>query len=345
MNTVVERCIGWPGLEEFQVPRDEALMLKGPQPGSRRPLPLSGAPSAPPANPAAAPAAPPAIAKHDVIEVVHAPMVWPKKPFSPPLALFENEDILLEHQDMNSRQPFYHRNTEVDEISYQVSGLRQLVTDIGSVELVPGDAVRIPVGVAHDNWGREDIHLLFYVATPVGLESPAVRHSSPHEFRHWEPGIVPERISARGGAIDLLIDEKLLLSNAATDSRRLDVAHVDPQSEIAGVQCLYRSALFRLTFATIARDEGREYRRNLNFDEVQIQLRGKRTLVTDVGCVDLEPGDFVRIPAGIAHAGIGGPGAYLQMQSAKPLRRLAQASKEAALRSKDEIDALRAALR
>lgn len=340
MDSVREHCIWWPGLEESLVLRDEALMLKGPQPGSRRPLPVG-----PPREAAPAAATPPSIAKHDIIEVVNAPMVWPKRPFSPPLALFENDDILMEHQDMNGRQPFYHRNTEVDEISYQVSGLRQLVTDIGSVELVPGDVVRIPVGVAHDNWGREDIHLLFYVAAPVGLELPAVRFSGPHEFRDWAPAIVPERISARGGAVDILIDEKLLLSNAAKDTRRLQVAHVDPQAERDAVQCLYRSALFRLAFASIVKDEGRDYRRNLNFDEVQIQLRGTRTLITDIGCVDLEPGDFVRIPAGIAHASLGGSGAWLQMQSAKPLRRLAEASKQAELRSKEQIDALRASLR
>lgn len=343
MGTVNERCIWWPGLEEALVLREESLLLKGPQPGSRRPLPVSGAPAGP--APTAPSAPPPAIAKHDILEVVHAPMVWPKKPFSPPLALFENEDVLLEHQDMNGRQPFYHRNTEVDEISYQVSGLRQLVTDIGTVDLEPGDAVRIPVGVAHDNWGREDIHLLFYVTAPVGLELPAVRHSKPHEFRDWAPAVVPERISARGGAIDILTDEKLLLASAAGSTRQLKVTHVDPQAERAGTQCLYRSSAFRLAFAAMTRDEGRDYRRNLNFDEVQIQLHGTRTLITDIGCVDLEPGDFVRIPAGIAHAGIGGPGNYLQMQSAKPLRRLAEASKHGELRPAEAIEALRNALR
>ena len=34
-------------------------------------------------------------------------------------------------------------------------------------------------------------------------------------------------------------------------------------------------------------DHGREYRRNLNYDEVQVQLRGTRLVVTDIGCVAL----------------------------------------------------------
>jgi uncharacterized cupin superfamily protein len=355
--TVIERCIWWPALTEARVHRDESLILKGPQPASRRPLPVSSA--SPEAGKAATPAAgsagsaagptpppkaPPAAPTHERIEVVHAPMIWPKRPFSPPLALYENDDVLLEHQDMNGRQPFYHRNTEVDEISYQVSGRRQLITDIGSVELVPGDFVKIPVGVSHDNWGREDIHLLFYVAAPVGLELAPTRFSGPHEFRDWTPAIVPEKISARSGAVDILTDEKLLLANAAGDSRKLEVAHADPQGERAGTLCIYRSAAFRLACVTAGSDEGRDYRRNLNFDEVQIQLRGTRTLITEVGCVALEPGDFVRIPAGIAHAAVGGACSYLQMQSAKPLRRLAEATKFGELRSSKEIDDLRAAL-
>ena len=71
---------------------------------------------------------------------------------------------------------------------------------------------------------------------------------------------------------------------------------------------------------------------------------GTRLLVTEIGCVTLAPGDFVRIPAGVAHAGIGGPGSYLQVQSALPLKRLAEVARVGELRSPADIEAARKAL-
>jgi mannose-6-phosphate isomerase class I len=135
-----------------------------------------------------------------------------------------------------------------------------------------------------------------------------------------------------------MTDEKLLLSGAATDSRKLEVVNAGEES-----RCVYSSPLFRMSQASTQRDAGREYRRNLNFDELQIQVRGTRTLVSEVGCVDLVPGDFVRIPAGIAHASIGGASLSLQVQSAKPLRRRADPAKFGEPRSLEQVEALRKA--
>ena len=44
--------------------------------------------------------------------------------------------------------------------------------------------------------------------------------------------------------------------------------------------------------------------RTLDADEIQYQISGTRTLFSQRGVVTLGPGDFVRIPLGIAHASV-----------------------------------------
>jgi uncharacterized cupin superfamily protein len=383
MGIVKEHLVSWPDLDrEVVIDRDEALILQGPRPPSMRPLPVGssrgggGHPGAnaaaaagdrgpggsgggrpdgagrpqggPPAGDAGPGGGPPGgreRRERATVEVVHVPIAWEAKPFSPPLWVYENEDVRVEHQDMNGRQPFYHRNTEVDEISYQVTGPRQLITEIGSVELEPGDFVNIPVGVAHDNWGRQEIHLLFYVKAPVDRQLEPVRFSTPHEFTAWEPAVVPEMISARDGGIVISTDERVLLAHANEDDRQLEVMHAGPDRNGAGgTRWAYRSDSFALGWTMLPAADGTEYRRTLNADEIQFQLEGKRTLITDLGCVDLEPGDFVRIPAGVAHASVARDSRHLTVHTARPLKRLVDLVRAAEVRSLEQIAEERAAV-
>ena len=64
---------------------------------------------------------------------------------------------------MDGRQPFYHRNTDADEITYHAWGARTVLTELGCVDMKVGDMARIPVGVAHDNRATGDVHIIFYI--------------------------------------------------------------------------------------------------------------------------------------------------------------------------------------
>src|SRR5579884_2643034 len=98
------------------------------------------------------------------IEAIHFPAEFEPAEFAHPRGVYESDFIRIEWQTMGGfRQPFYHRNCDVDELSYQVFGQRTLMTEHGTVELTAGDFARIPVTVAHDNYGRDDIHILFYI--------------------------------------------------------------------------------------------------------------------------------------------------------------------------------------
>ena len=87
--------------------------------------------------------------------------------FAPTRNPYIGKTLRVQWQQMDERQPFYHRDMDVEELSYQVSGERTLMTEVGTAELRPGDFSRIPVGIAHDNYGRKAVHLLFYVVAPV----------------------------------------------------------------------------------------------------------------------------------------------------------------------------------
>ena len=38
---------------------------------------------------------------------------------------------------------------------------------MGTIDVRAGDFSMIPVGVAHDNRGVDDVHLIFYISAPV----------------------------------------------------------------------------------------------------------------------------------------------------------------------------------
>jgi mannose-6-phosphate isomerase-like protein (cupin superfamily) len=244
---------------------------------------------------------------HEPLTVVHFPQEYTAQPFAPPRGIFENLQVRVEWQTMDNRQPFYHRNCDVDEISYQIAGDRTLMTELGVIEHRPGEFSRIPRGVAHDNFGRKESHLLFYTPAPAAEEHSPVRQSEPvfPAFPGWEPGAVNEAVTqclgTPGHDITVFpIDERKLLEHAYAESDRLQVLCGAED----GVSWLYRSSCFRMAVVRSAATDGRTYRRTLDADEIQYQISGRRTLVSQRGVIELGPGDFIRIPLGIAHTSI-----------------------------------------
>jgi uncharacterized cupin superfamily protein len=232
--------------------------------------------------------------------------------FAPPRGVFEGPCLRVEWQTMNFRQPFYHRNTDVDELSFQVCGERTLMTEHGTVELRPGDFSRIPVGVAHDNFGRSNIHLLFYLHGPAMPCVPPARtgdFKSP-AFDGWQPKPVAEVMThcLGGPHCDVavsLIDEELLLKEAVRNAAKIEVLKADTNAD--QISWLYKAPKVWIGHTVLAKSSSpRRYTRHRCADEIQYQISGTRTLVTQRGTTTLEPGEFVCIPFGCAFASVAG---------------------------------------
>jgi uncharacterized cupin superfamily protein len=243
------------------------------------------------------------------LTIIRFDQTYHEEKFSPPRILFESTLGRIEWQQMDFRQPMYHRNLDVDELAYQIRGPRTLMTELGTVELEAGDFVRIPVGIAHDNYGRQESHILWYV--PAGmLEGAASTKQSAltiPPFPGWESAMVNEIHTDCLGARHCdravqLSDETLLLEQANTESERLQV--MSPQPTENSTEWIWLGAQHRIGITDVTNTDGRVYTRHRNADEIQYQIEGTRLLLSANGVVEMTPGTFVHIPVGVAYASV-----------------------------------------
>ncbi|HSV84204.1 MAG TPA: hypothetical protein VLK85_33805 [Ramlibacter sp.] len=280
------------------------------------------------------------------LPVAHFSPRYEAGPFTPPRAVVESEHVRVEWQTMDARQPFYHRNCGVDELSYQVDGDRTVITEWGSVDVEPGDFTRLPDGVAHDNLGRRDIHLLFYVPGPAVQLLPSSRRAEVRipPFPGWQPATINELVTQglAGPGQDQVMapaDEQLLLEHARSHEGRLAVVRPEARSE--GVTWVYRATEIMVGHAYASRCAGRRYVRHGNADEMQYQLAGKRMLLTQRGCVELVPGDVICIPRGVAFTSVHDEGStHLVVASTRHLPLVAPATRTAKRLAPDELRSL-----
>ncbi|KAJ4263439.1 hypothetical protein NW762_006258 [Fusarium torreyae] len=263
-------------------------------------------------------APPPSVMKlwrdHESLAVTHFAQEWKPAKFAPPRDIFSCDSLRLEWQQMDNRQPFYHRNADVDEISYQVSGERTLMTELGTVELRTGDFSRIPVGIAHDNWGRKEIHLLFYVIANAVDMGPVVGKAEIKQspFEGWKPNssaieMITECLGAKGCDISVShVDEDLLLHGSLQESTDSDTKLViqRPTAKDSEAEWLYKSARVWIGNVHLNVTKGETYRSHRRATAVHCQISGTRTLVSQRGTVELQPGDFVSIPRGSGYTSI-----------------------------------------
>ena len=287
---------------------------------------------------------------YEPLQAVHFASEYADTGFAPPRGVYECEDIRVEWQIMNFRQPFYHRNTGADELSYQVCGERTVLTEFGSENVAPGEFILIPNGVAHDNFGRRDIHLLFYVPDRLEAQMKSVRSAQLMEspFPGWAAKSLNELVTGKlgGHGTDLAFfpsSEALLLDNAKLHTNRLQVLR--PGNAVVGTTWAYRSKRVAIGRHFAPTSAGDHYWRHLDADEVQYQLSGERSLVTQRGLLQISPGDFVRIPKGVAFTSIhAAPNAYLRLAATHAIPQVAKGTKHATELDSGELDRLRAAV-
>ncbi len=283
----------------------------------------------------------------DALEAVHFNPAFEAVPFAPPRGVYESNHLRVEWQTMNFRQPFYHRNADVDEMSYQIAGERTLMTELGVVEHRPGEFSRIPRGVAHDNYGREQSHMLFYVPAPVTELVAEIRTSQAvmPPFPGWTAAPNNELITECLGGPEhdvaiSAIDEQLLLDQVHRESARITVLH--PDEHDIGTTWVYRSEHVMIGRTNLPVTDGRRYRRHLDVQEIQFQVSGRRTVVSDRGSISLEPGDLLQLPVGTAFTSISAePSSHVTLVTRTAVKRVAAVAKTAEPITADQLETLR----
>ena len=134
------------------------------------------------------------------------------------------------------------------------------------------------------------------------------------------------------------VDEQLLLEQVHQEDQRMAVLRADPGQDVTW---LYTTDRIRLGMVTTTPGGQRRYRRTLDADEIQYQAHGHRTLITQRGILDLEPGDFVRIPLGISHASVvTEPGDYVSLLSHQELHQVAETARTANAYTPEQLPSL-----
>lgn len=321
---VTERLDGLPETDTYKdIQRDEAMLHRWPEPGSMK-----------------------IWSSYEPLKAISLPMQHIKGPFAPPQGVFRSDFIHIEYQKMNGRQPFYHRNTDCDEISYHIAGERTVVTELGCVNLNVGDMARIPVGTAHDNIANEDVHLIFYL--DEGTKEATVPYRST-EYRmppvpDWKPvdsiEFITDSLSLVGSDVSTFYtSEQMLLDYAgSTDQRMAVVRH----SGSDGVQWMYKNDNTWIGVTKMDKNDGAIYTRHRKAYELQLQTRGRRTLVSQRGTLQIEPGDCLVIPLGTAFTSIAGEeNEYITMLMRQAPEAKKEFSKTADRASKETLSKLR----
>lgn len=246
---------------------------------------------------------------HEPLQVIHYTPTFQETQMGHPRPVFESLYLRLEWQTMpSSRQPFYHRNTDVDELSLQVDGERSLITDRGTIEMRRGDYACMPVGTAHDNFGRGDIHVLIYTPTGIKELGPVDRQAEmiipPGD---WEPTQVNELVTEclGGPEHDIVMypaNELDIWENPKYQGQYLNVLRADDTP--TGTTWMYQSDHIMIGDTRLKDEPGLVYTLNTNCEEVQYQIEGERLLISQRGMVRIVAGDFVRIPIGVAYTSI-----------------------------------------
>ncbi|MBV9598521.1 MAG: hypothetical protein JOZ87_16875 [Chloroflexi bacterium] len=162
-------------------------------------------------------------------------------------------------------------------------------------------------------------------------------------FADWQSAEVTEMIGDGDVRTYQMADEQLLVNQVHADERRLLVTSVDDSA--CATTWVWKSPSVWIGMTALDSSDGSEYQRHRVAEEVQYQVEGTRTLVSQCGCVDLEPGEFVKIPRGCAFTSMSdATSRYISVLSLNPLERLATVSRQAEFRSTDEILGLQPAV-
>ena len=118
-----------------------------------------------------------------------------------PLALYANEDVIIEVANCDREQGGWHRNLGADEWAFQYKGSRTLHSETGSVTIHEGEMTVIPRGVAHQNVGHgPNIEITIYTKKTLKRLAPLDAEEARRQMKleNGKPVMPPVKLESDG---------------------------------------------------------------------------------------------------------------------------------------------------
>ncbi len=252
------------------------------------------------------------------------------------VTLLTNSDQRIGVESVCGAQQEFSRHIDFDTVLFQFAGSTTVETEFGVHEMLPGDLLHIPEGIAHRSSGTADsLRWFAHVNSPFTQfmsEDDQVSHTVFNVKRINGPQwtIPSDRLTASKGHVV----ERMICWNDRPDDlsifhREYDdlvpVASTSPREAKSGLFKVRAFDLFKEIAGTsgepkpVLRGKHLEikvyniigeqfaFHRALRSEEVRIQFRGKALDMSETGNADTRPGTVTMIPRGIGHSVITDP--------------------------------------
>lgn len=260
-----------------------------------------------------------------------------------PVVIWQNVDAKFGVESMAGPEPYFRRNLDFDEITFQWAGHTRLECEYGTFEIGPGESTLIPAGISHRHIGTPDsLRVFVHTNEPVEVtlgEDKMVTHTEFEVTRIGGPSLgngavttpkdtVTERMYLweEPEEIDELERPYEDLVGGATLGRGMQKIRVfDFFESRTGVDkgpgpTFYVSPTFHAETYNTAGDM-LAFHRGLDSDETWWQFCGESTNESEFGKFMLLPGEANHAPPGIAHRVVGTPEFLrLVLYTKRPLR-------------------------
>jgi mannose-6-phosphate isomerase-like protein (cupin superfamily) len=237
----------------------------------------------------------------------------------PPMQVIVGDGFLVEVAKRIARVPLWHRNLRADELVFAHRGQAACDAELGTVYTAPGEAHLRPLGCAHrvvpDPSGAGTFNIIFESRAPFQLSAAAAPRWVPAALE-W-PLDLQDTIyveSLDGDTYNLAMRREVRPSQVAgvdappplappMQVGKVDVAALareGPAEWDGSVVWVTTEAGLRITATAAAR--ARDYwHRNLRADELMVVHEGTLGVITELGALELAPGDMAVVPRGVSH--------------------------------------------
>lgn len=247
--------------------------------------------------------------------------------------IWQGSTLRIAAEQINGPEPELTRAADFDSFYVQFVGSSRVESELGAVELVPGEIVLIPAGISHRSTAQGEslrLRVMSKESVQLGVDPDRPLTQSNFQVGHSDP---LSHVALPGNSGDSVVEHTCFweaesdvwierraeqLFNCWKEGGRVlkKIRAFDYFTGITGkggarAPVLYEGGEFRIDCYNLEGQQ-RGFHRGLDEDEIWFQFRGHGKNETEWGIVELNAGEMSYVPRGIAHR-INGRDGFLRM--------------------------------